>query len=374
MRARSIDGEGNFLNHEVIAYEDEIRHRMLISNFNRNVSTVLHLCIAKFAVIRAESMASAASSLLLARALANDLAGVTAALRTPGVDANFSDEDLNTPLHHAATAGESFAVRRPKKSRVHRNRCSRGPALSLSSLLLVLRSSSSSSVERVSVTLLCAGNAAMVRELLKAGADVCARTREHHTPLAIALIKRHDEVVVALLERSAAKSVFITGWHDSSMICTLPKDLAVPAAAALMNKVDAALASSIGSLPATPPASNPPSVTAVFDHFPAPPGAASAARPAAAPAPASGTGSSSGGGSGTGVLDSIMSLFSSATAAAGAAGAAGGGATSAATAAAQLGHLGEWRGDERPIWCSLASQRDGALCNHGPIIQSLHWR
>lgn len=142
MRLCTIDREGSFLNYEVIAYEDEIRHRMLIANFNKGFSTVGLPCTAKCFVLRAESMASAASSSLLARALANDLAGVTAALRTPGVDVNFSDEDLNTPLHHAATAGESFAVRRPKKSRVHRNRRSRGSALSLSFSWFVSRSSS----------------------------------------------------------------------------------------------------------------------------------------------------------------------------------------------------------------------------------------
>lgn len=223
----------------------------------------------------------------------------------------------------------------------------------------------------------------MVRELLKAGADVCARTRDHHTPLAVALIKRHEEVVVALLDRNAARSVFLTGWHEGSMVCTLPKDLAVPAAAALMSKVDAALAASIGSLPSSPPPSLPPTVTPAFDHFPAPAAVARPATSGSGAAPASGASGSSGavagsapgggGGGGGGVLDSIMSLFTSATAAAGGGGAASA-ATAAASAAAQLGHLGEWRGDERPVWCSLASQRDGILCQHGPIVQALHWR
>lgn len=54
-------------------------------------------------------MANSGSSALLARVAANDLPGVTALLRTSAAEINSTDDDLNTPLHLAASRGELFA-------------------------------------------------------------------------------------------------------------------------------------------------------------------------------------------------------------------------------------------------------------------------
>ena len=61
------------------------------------------------------------------------------------------------------------------------------------------------------------------RDASKAASSLYSRNEKQQTPLAVALVEKSEEEARRLLVEGAGQTIFVKGYAESSLVCTLPQ-------------------------------------------------------------------------------------------------------------------------------------------------------